>query len=612
MSEDWRNDPRFIVKEKLSTPRKKALKAWNELPPLDKNDYYTFEKFFRSNDWKDSSDMSFNPRTGSFDKLQKVKKDIVKKSKPGKILKKKTKIKKKIKKEKKSIFELAGTKTVWAHCSNNRCRDYTQMYQIPKVALKRRTCSNCLEHYMEVRVVVGGKPVMPQDGTYDKSINQTPKSKFTYESQIRMFGQEYDYREYVDWLSKTRSHYREIHKNTDYEDYPFNFTNITKGSFWNSDRIYPKTRNEFIAKFFKNRDPKGLEGLWKMENWGVIGAVKEKLDLKKGVAYYYQIYNISIQVPRIEAQKGAIESFFDGILGEESPKEISYNLVNGTKDCAWIPTANKNKFKWEGRNVYLIPTTDNMHIFANEEETMELNVLGNNLVNFVRGYGNDEPAKAQRIWPEVTQEDEITSQGVAQGPTSGTGFFIDNMGHVITNYHVVAPCNDKQKIIYKNKEVNAKLIAKDEMLDLALLKTDITNNHYIKISNKPLKKLQSVIAAGYPGGKALSDDLKFTSGIISSLKGFKDNSSQIQIDAALNMGNSGGPIVDSKNGELAAVAVSMLRNEIVEGINFGIKVSQVRDFLYANQIDTDKIAKKHKDKDLNNILENSTVYVFCN
>ena len=126
------------------------------------------------------------------------------------------------------------------------------------------------------------------------------------------------------------------------------------------------------------------------------------------------------------------------------------------------------------------------------------------------------------------------------------------------------------------------------------------------------KKLQSIIAAGYPGGKALSDDLKFTSGIVSSLKGFKDNSSQIQIDAALNMGNSGGPIVDSKNGELVAVAVSMLRNEIVEGINFGIKVSQVRDFLYSNQIDTDKISKKFKKKDLNNILENSTLYIYCN
>ena len=121
-----------------------------------------------------------------------------------------------------------------------------------------------------------------------------------------------------------------------------------------------------------------------------------------------------------------------------------------------------------------------------------------------------------------------------------------------------------------------------------------------------------LVAAGYPGGKALSDDLKFTSGIISSLKGFKDNSSQIQIDAALNMGNSGGPIVDSNNGELVAVAVSMLRNEIVEGINFGIKVSQVRDFLYSNKINTDKIAKKHKDKNISKILENSTLYISCN
>ena len=92
----------------------------------------------------------------------------------------------------------------------------------------------------------------------------------------------------------------------------------------------------------------------------------------------------------------------------------------------------------------------------------------------------------------------------------------------------------------------------------------------------------------------------------------EDNINQIQIDAALNFGNSGGPIVDSKNGELVAVAVSMLRNESVEGINFGIKVSQVRDFLYANKIDTNKIAKKYKSKNLNTILENSTLYVFCN
>ena len=69
----------------------------------------------------------------------------------------------------------------------------------------------------------------------------------------------------------------------------------------------------------------------------------------------------------------------------------------------------------------------------------------------------------------------------------GTGFFIDNQGHIITNNHVVAPCNGKQKVFYKNKEIKAKLIAKDEQLDLALLKIDVKNKNYIKISNKPIK-----------------------------------------------------------------------------------------------------------------------------
>ena len=50
---------------------------------------------------------------------------------------------------------------------------------------------------------------------------------------------------------------------------------------------------------------------------------------------------------------------------------------------------------------------------------------------------------------------------------------------------------------------------------------------------------------------------------------------------------------------------------MTERINFGIKVSQVRDFLYANNIDTEKVSKKYKRNDLNTILENSTLYIFC-
>ena len=205
------------------------------------------------------------------------------------------------------------------------------------------------------------------------------------------------------------------------------------------------------------------------------------------------------------------------------------------------------------------------------------------------------------------------AESKSEGPTSGSAFFIDNQGHFVTNYHVVKSCNNKSKIIYLTKEINAELIAKDDNLDLALLKADIKNEYFISISEKPPKKLQKIIAAGYPFGKFLSDDLKFTSGIISSLKGLEDDSTRLQIDAALNYGNSGGPIVDEDTGELVAVAVAGLRKDITEAVNFGIKAASVKNFLESNQMHISLVAKKYnlKSEELSLILENATIYTFC-
>ena len=130
----------------------------------------------------------------------------------------------------------------------------------------------------------------------------------------------------------------------------------------------------------------------------------------------------------------------------------------------------------------------------------------------------------------------------------------------------------------------------------------------------PPEKIQTIYVAGYPFGKGLSDDLKITQGIISSLKGFGDNSNEIQIDAAINPGNSGGPIVND-DGELIAVAVSGLAKDLTEGINFGIKVSSVKNFLDVNKAkySTSSLTKfSMSNKKLNDILEESTVYTFCN
>lgn len=191
---------------------------------------------------------------------------------------------------------------------------------------------------------------------------------------------------------------------------------------------------------------------------------------------------------------------------------------------------------------------------------------------------------------------------------SGTAFFIDRAGHLITNYHVVSSCKKNPKIIYKNKDIEAKILAHDEKLDLALLKVNSNNENFISLSDNNAKKMQSIIAAGFPHGKEFNDDLQLTSGHVSSLKGFRNSTALLQIDAALNQGNSGGPIVDKKTGELLAVAVAGLRKDMSEGINYGIKSSQLKDFLESNKI---KLKKSNSNKDVVESLENSTVYIHC-
>ncbi len=197
------------------------------------------------------------------------------------------------------------------------------------------------------------------------------------------------------------------------------------------------------------------------------------------------------------------------------------------------------------------------------------------------------------------------------GPSSGTAFFVSKKGHLITNNHVVKGCSIS-KITYQNKDYDTKLIATDKTLDLALLKAELRPKSFFNFSKDDVKKLNKVYVAGYPLGKGLSDDLKISSGIVSSLKGFQDNSNEIQIDAPINPGNSGGPIIN-ENGDLIAIAVSGLAKDQTEGINFGIKSSAAELFLRSNKVTPKKAMYSGiKDNDkLLEILEEGTVYTYC-
>ena len=124
-----------------------------------------------------------------------------------------------------------------------------------------------------------------------------------------------------------------------------------------------------------------------------------------------------------------------------------------------------------------------------------------------------------------------------------------------------------------------------------MLQVDINPKDIFVISSNDAMLLEEVYVAGYPFGKSVSSSIKVTKGVVSSLSGLGDNFSNIQIDAALQPGNSGGPIINNE-GSVVGVAVAKLDFKqaiktyvsIPENINFGVKSSVVYSFTKANNI----------------------------
>ena len=166
------------------------------------------------------------------------------------------------------------------------------------------------------------------------------------------------------------------------------------------------------------------------------------------------------------------------------------------------------------------------------------------------------------------------------------------------------------------------IISQDRMNDLALLKIKEKTRikKFANFRNKSVVLGEKVVAMGYPYGKTVSSEIKLTSGSVSSLSGLGDEFTRMQIDAALQPGNSGGPLFD-KAGNVIGVAVAKASlwafleafGTLPENVNFGIKPSVVKTFLdsnnirykttnYSRDIGTEKIAKKGSD---------STVYIQC-
>ncbi len=202
--------------------------------------------------------------------------------------------------------------------------------------------------------------------------------------------------------------------------------------------------------------------------------------------------------------------------------------------------------------------------------------------------------------------------------SSGTGFAVSRSGHIVSNYHVVEGCQ-RVKLHHEGKVFPAKVIEFDPQNDLAVLKAEFAPSAILPLSDKQPELLQPIYAAGYPFGRAISTGVKVTRGIVSSLKGIANNFSQIQIDAALQPGNSGGPILDDR-GNVVGVAVAKLDLKktlknfgvIPENTNFGIKASVVRNILGSQGVTTSAARTRSiSSTKLGKLIADATFYLSC-
>ena len=216
---------------------------------------------------------------------------------------------------------------------------------------------------------------------------------------------------------------------------------------------------------------------------------------------------------------------------------------------------------------------------------------------------------------ETTSEENLDK---VYNVSSGSGFYVSDQGHIITNYHVIEDCQEI-KAHSKGKIVKAGKIASDTRNDLAILKVENKPSHVFALSADNSYPLQDIIVAGFPFGNKVSSTLKFTRGIVSSIAGIGDDYSRIQIDAALQPGNSGGPIMNDY-GNIIAVAVAKLSLKkilkdygvVPENTNFGIKASAVRNVMEGNSLplkapNTVELSKA----DLGRIATEGTIHLTC-
>jgi S1-C subfamily serine protease len=208
---------------------------------------------------------------------------------------------------------------------------------------------------------------------------------------------------------------------------------------------------------------------------------------------------------------------------------------------------------------------------------LDANLTEDESIN-VRVYRQASPAVAN-ILTKATEYDFFMDPVPVEG--AGSGFVIDEKGYILTNFHVVGDAQSIEVILGDQSRYPAKFIGADQRNDVALIKIDAKGKQVPALplgDSSALQVGQKVLAIGNPFGFQST----LTTGVISAL-GRTVQTSQttfideaIQTDAAINRGNSGGPLIDSQGQVIGINSAIYTPTGTTAGIGFAIPINSAK------------------------------------